>query len=496
VSEFSLITFKPVTPADQAVYANLETLEVHLRDLRQEIEEMIASIETPAPNFARGVLAGAGITVTNNGNGTVTISPGAGAVTGSATAGMVTYWSGTSTLTGVANFTFVDGASGGLGGLTVKNGNNTANSDVAIVAKTGGATARYAIFSMSNGSAGYGWGFDGSRFMFASSTGPTGSDFGAGVKLMTFDWALYRIGMGYGAVSPQYDVDMYNTFGNVPMRVAIRSPSGTGAQLHILGTDPSTILTSGINVWACGIDSSAGSNFKIASAGTLGGATTDLFYLTSIGTLILGNNSAGALAGVQFEVNAKYSLNADVVNRFVNAGIGGANEHCAVYIDSISGSTSLQLRNGNAKWNHFNDRSDSSWRLKFHNTASTAANIGTDYLVMSSTGALTHMGAGIVTLLNATDASAVGTAACVVAGGLGVAKKFYLGDDLYLASGKVYRVNGAQVLTAQQTGVGADLSSSTASGAYGATEQTMLQDAHDRIRTVMAALKTHGMIAT
>ena len=58
-----------------------------------------------------------------------------------------------------------------------------------------------------------------------------------------------------------------------------------------------------------------------------------------------------------------------------------------------------------------------------------------------------------------------------------------------------YYVAGAQVVTTRQGGVSAALASRTAGATYGGTEQTMLQEAHDAIRTLMVALRTHGLIA-
>ncbi len=58
-----------------------------------------------------------------------------------------------------------------------------------------------------------------------------------------------------------------------------------------------------------------------------------------------------------------------------------------------------------------------------------------------------------------------------------------------------YYVAGAQVVTTRQPGVGAALVSRTAGATYGGTERTMLQEAHDRIRTLLVALRTHGLIS-
>ena len=58
-----------------------------------------------------------------------------------------------------------------------------------------------------------------------------------------------------------------------------------------------------------------------------------------------------------------------------------------------------------------------------------------------------------------------------------------------------YYVDGNKVVTNRQAGVSAALASRTAGATYGATEQTMLQEAHDAIRTLLVALRTHGLIS-
>ncbi|MDQ2999874.1 MAG: right-handed parallel beta-helix repeat-containing protein [Fibrobacterota bacterium] len=68
--------------------------------------------------------------------------------------------------------------------------------------------------------------------------------------------------------------------------------------------------------------------------------------------------------------------------------------------------------------------------------------------------------------------------------------------DFNLAATRVLRVNGTQVVAAQQTGLGASLAARTAGVTYDATAQTMLQEAHDKIRLLEAQLKTHGLVAT
>ena len=59
-----------------------------------------------------------------------------------------------------------------------------------------------------------------------------------------------------------------------------------------------------------------------------------------------------------------------------------------------------------------------------------------------------------------------------------------------------YKVGATQVLGAQQTGLGTTLTPATAGVAYTATEQTMLQNAYNKILALETKLKIHGMVAT
>jgi hypothetical protein len=67
--------------------------------------------------------------------------------------------------------------------------------------------------------------------------------------------------------------------------------------------------------------------------------------------------------------------------------------------------------------------------------------------------------------------------------------------DLKGSSSNIF-INGQYAMKARITGMGSALTASTAGAAYGGTEQTMLQDAHDAIRLLMAACKNHGFVAT
>ena len=69
-------------------------------------------------------------------------------------------------------------------------------------------------------------------------------------------------------------------------------------------------------------------------------------------------------------------------------------------------------------------------------------------------------------------------------------------EDISIATGKVLKINGVQVLTSQQTGLGTALVSSSAGGTYGSTEQTMLQEAHDKIRLLETIVRAHGFATT
>lgn len=69
-------------------------------------------------------------------------------------------------------------------------------------------------------------------------------------------------------------------------------------------------------------------------------------------------------------------------------------------------------------------------------------------------------------------------------------------EGFEIPAGKVLTVNSVQVITAQQAGLGASLSSMTATGTYGANEQTMLQQAHDKIRLLEVIIRAHGLGTT
>lgn len=63
-------------------------------------------------------------------------------------------------------------------------------------------------------------------------------------------------------------------------------------------------------------------------------------------------------------------------------------------------------------------------------------------------------------------------------------------------AGNILKVNGAQVIAAQQTGMGATLGASTAGATYTAAEQTMLQNVYNKMVSMETKLKAHGLIAT
>ena len=58
-----------------------------------------------------------------------------------------------------------------------------------------------------------------------------------------------------------------------------------------------------------------------------------------------------------------------------------------------------------------------------------------------------------------------------------------------------YQVSGAQVLGAQQSGIGATIAAYTLSGTY-ATDLPKLQALYNQVLALVAALKVHGMVAT
>lgn len=57
-----------------------------------------------------------------------------------------------------------------------------------------------------------------------------------------------------------------------------------------------------------------------------------------------------------------------------------------------------------------------------------------------------------------------------------------------------FMVDGLQVVGAQVSGVGGSFGTATAGASYGSGEQTMLQQAHDKVRLLEAAMKAHGLV--
>ena len=64
-----------------------------------------------------------------------------------------------------------------------------------------------------------------------------------------------------------------------------------------------------------------------------------------------------------------------------------------------------------------------------------------------------------------------------------------------IANGSVLKINSIQVLTSQQSGIGANLSAATLSGTY-ATDLSKIQALYNQMVALIPALKTHGLIAT
>lgn len=64
------------------------------------------------------------------------------------------------------------------------------------------------------------------------------------------------------------------------------------------------------------------------------------------------------------------------------------------------------------------------------------------------------------------------------------------------AQAAINTATGFGCTVTQTAGVGATLTALTAAGTYGANEQTMLQDAYNKILSIETALKTVGIIAT
>lgn len=100
---------------------------------------------------------------------------------------------------------------------------------------------------------------------------------------------------------------------------------------------------------------------------------------------------------------------------------------------------------------------------------------------------------GTTIFADTTASSSSSTGAVVVSGGLGVSGAIYAGAEINSAT--AFKVAGTQVLTTQQTGMGATLAAATLTGTY-ATDLTALQNAYNKVVALETKLKTHGLIAT
>jgi hypothetical protein len=497
---------------------NLREIESILSLSASSIERYLADLDraiinvayAAAPAMADVVLAGSGITVTDNGDGTITISQGAGAVTGSAAAGQVTYWSGASTLTGGANFTFTDGASGSTSLLTLKNASNTASSHAGIHLICGGSSggSPYIKFDPENGGQTF-WlssdGTDGNRFKIQLG-GLTGT------QLVSIDPSTFGIGLGYEMdPSSGYDVLMGNTFGNTSVDVGVYSPSHE-AHLDILsagGYSSRIRMFSGgsSNPWAFGPDASDTRAFKFDLGSVIGGDTKLKISTTGIITVPTVTDassiSTGAFivsggVGIAKKLYIGGTLDVAGSSNFqlpITAYYYTAANSVGAYVTSLT--TPVVYATSAAGSAPFNEAGHMVISPRIAGAVRDVLIVpAASHISVRISGSLITTFYDVSVFGDTTDASAVGTASVTLAGGLGIAKKLYLGDDLYLATGKAYRVNGVQVLTNQQAGLGANIAAATAGAAYTATEQAMLQALNDKMVALEPMLKTHGLVAT
>jgi hypothetical protein len=195
--------------------------------------------------------------------------------------------------------------------------------------------------------------------------------------------------------------------------------SGTGANL-VLGTPSATSLTVGALEGVNSIDATGEVDMDYGSADV-----TDHTFVSDGGTVVI-DGSVTAAAGV-------------------NLGTSQA----------LIGTTAMTIGNNNQ----------------------TVAVNSSDWDI-GATGDVTGLGAigadGLITFTNATEASAVGTAAVVLSGGLGVAKDVWVGDDINMAS------NGAVLTLGADSSVTLTHSASTltlaGTLALGANNLTMTGD--------------------
>lgn len=103
------------------------------------------------------------------------------------------------------------------------------------------------------------------------------------------------------------------------------------------------------------------------------------------------------------------------------------------------------------------------------------------YLKTTDITRITIAAGGDISIASTTETSSSTTGALVVPGGIGVGGGIFAGGNVNVASGKVYKVNGTQVLGAQ----GAAVADATGAG-----------DVVAQLNALLARLRSHGIIAT
>lgn len=248
------------------------------------------------------ITAGSGITVTDNGDGTVTIAQGAGAVTGAGSANRVTFWTGASTIDDSANLTFNDQSGAGTDAiLALLNSQNNAGADTIFRLYGAGSSAgdQQIIFS-ADGSTGFrSIGLDNSdadKIKFEGS-----ATLGGGSSLMTMDFANLRIGVH--TESPSYDLDMARNV-NAAVTLAIRNiatvSSSAAAILQLetttTGSDPQLLFVIGSQNWVLAVDNSDSDALVISESNSPG--TNNRLRVASGGQIRIRGGQSTSMAGL------------------------------------------------------------------------------------------------------------------------------------------------------------------------------------------------------
>ena len=237
----------------------------------------------------------------------------------------------------------------------------------------------------------------------------------------------------------------------------LNAQADTGVNINIGGTDELAITSS---------SATFGGNLVIPDAGTIGSASdADAIAISAAGVVTLSaTTEASAIGTAALVVTGGASVAKDLYvgddleldSDGAKLGFGADSDVSLTHVADtgllLNGAMKLQFRDSAIHLSsdadgYLNAQADTGVNINIGGTdelaiTSSTATFGTNLVIpdagtigsASDADAMAISAGGVVSFSATTEASAVGTAAVTVAGGLGVAKDMWLGDDLVLDS--------------------------------------------------------------